>query len=353
MGPNSLTKTIYCHYSGVPLGQLTIMIAEGHLAYMQSHSEAIYLHPFYHLSPAVLLRKLEDSLLHAKSVEWKLEEQQQTRLTLLVSALMHSMHVLKQDTSSLPSLPIAAASASRLFELAKWFHFSATKRIELPIYSVCKNNENLDWNNFKYWLDTAFEARDSLTTQARQLQIEATKRAQEESLKELKFEVYRRVDMQKVWNWIELQLADSYSQGRLITFKQLFLNGDLAIEDWVMDDVDDLREAIFTCCDMGNGIMHFVQKRLNSIGSLIRDFYGSFTLLSQVKDESEDEVSQTLEEAEFIGGFDARVQNLETLPEPPDRKHFATLGLYLKAQAQYNILARRFSLMKAREGTKS
>lgn len=351
MTDNTLTKTIFCQNSGVALAQLEIRIFEGHLAYLEAHSDALYLHPFYRVSSSVLLKKFEDCLHHSQEQAWVLTHAEQQRLQLLTSAMMHSLGCIKQDRPTLPPFPIAAASSGRLLGLAKWFWFISSQRLEFPIYSISGKNDNLDWSNFKHWLDSAYLVREDWASKSRKLQIDAQKRAHEQSMREIKSESYRRVDTKKVWNWIHLQLADEYAPGRLETFKNLFLNGDLDISNWILDDVEDLKIALVQHCDCGNEIMHFINKRLDGIAGLIKDFYSSFTILGQKSspEASFGDDEQTLQEQQFIAEFDTRVAALESLPPAPQRADYQTLGLFLKAQAQWNILSKRFKLLKGNQ----
>jgi hypothetical protein len=163
--------------------------------------------------------------------------------------------------------------------------------------------------------------------------------------------IYKRIDFNKVWNWIDIQMSQSpsYPAGRRVTLKSLFMRGDVAPEDWTTDDVDDLVEAILLTCDCGNEITHFINTRLSHIRALIIDFYSSFTLLSvgnQGDSHAHPDQQQTKQELEFFGEFDRKVESLSELPPAPKRESFASFALFLKAQAQHNLLVRRFNLNK-------
>ena len=344
-GLSSITRTIFCRYSGVVLGQLEVKILEGHMPYLEAHEDAIYLHPFYRMSAQVLMKKLEDCLHQAQEIGWVQTDKEKERLQLLTSAIMHALCCIKQDTACLPKYEYAVASAGRLLGLAKWFFFISSQRLEFPTYSISKRNENLDWNNFRYWLDSAYEIRDEWSKNSRRLELDAQKRATELSLIEIRSESYRRVDTRKVWNWIQLQLAGNLAPGRIETFKNLFLDGDLEAHEWTVDDVEDLKIALVQHCDIGNEIMHFINKRLDGIRGLIQDFYTGFTLLTKTGAKYEEE-EKTAEEVAFLGEFDKKAAALETLPPQPQRKDFTTLGLFLKAEAQWRILKKRFDALQ-------
>src|SRR5258706_5879800 len=139
---NSITKTIYCQNSGTVLGTLEVLILEGHIAYLESHSDSVYLHPFYRMSNTVILKKLEDCLHQCQEQGWICSHKEQQRLQLLCSALMFSLGAIKQDGASLPSFPIAAASTGRLVGLAKWYFFVSSQRLSFPLYSISTKNDN-------------------------------------------------------------------------------------------------------------------------------------------------------------------------------------------------------------------
>lgn len=340
---STVTRNIYCHNSGVVLGRLEICITEGHLAYLQSHNESVYLHPFYNLSSNLLLTKLADAIKSGRESGWVLEWRQRQRLQLLCSALMFKMGCIKQDRSTLPDIKIAVGSAERLLSLATWFFYVDSTKLSFPVYSVNKKNENLRWENYKFWLDAAFEVRQSWSKRSKQLEREVQQRAHDEAVKEIRDDVvYRRLDLKKIWGWIELQLLDNIPNGRINTFKNLFLTGDLEITDWSVDDVDDLREAIVQYCDQGNEITYFIGRRLNGIAALIRDFYSSFTLVTRTSKLFQEE-QQTPQEALFFSEFDKKLDAIGELPNPPKREDFMTAGLFARATAQWNILAKRYN----------
>jgi len=349
--PHSI-ETIRCHYSGVPLAHLVVLIHEGRSGYIGEHRDAIYVHPFYQLSQSILMHKMQESLREAQELEWNLTETQQNRLRLLTSALMHNLDCIRQDSPCLPPYAVALASAPRLFKLAKWFFFISSQRLEFPIFSISKRNGNLDWNNFKYWLDAAFEIRADWAVKSRKYEQADKLRIQTENVQAIRSEHYKRVDVKKVWNWIELQLAGNVPSGRIATFKTLFLSGDLEAHEWLTDDIDDLQVALVEYCDCGNEIMHYINKRLNGIRNLIRAFYSGFTLLNAVGNEATDGSEQTEKEVEFLGDFDRQAAMMESLPQPPIRSEFATTALFLKANAQHSILKKRWELLQKRDTMK-
>jgi hypothetical protein len=349
----SIIRTIYCQKSGVVLGQLEVLILEGHLAYLEAHDEAVYEHPFYRMSQTVLLKKLEDALHHCQNNGWVCTHAEQQRLQLLVSAVMHHLGCVKQEGACLPSFTVAASSAGRLLGIAKWFFYVSSQRLQFTTYSISTRNQNLQWENFKHWLDTAYEIRNDWSKNKKEMQREAELRLREESIRTIKSEHFKRVDTKKVWNWVHLQLADHYAPGRLETFKSIFMDGDINAHEWNTDDIDDVSEAILKHCDIGNEIMYFIRKRLDGILGLVKDFGSSFTLITRVQSDKFGEGSQTPEEALFFSEFDKKAEALETLPPAPKREDFESLGKFLKAQANWNILSKRWKQSQSRKESQS
>lgn len=344
----SAKRTILCQNSGVPLAILEVLIFEGHLPVLEAHDSAPYFHPFYRISPAVLIKKLEESLRLAQDSGWINTPSEQKRLQLLTSSLLFSLDAVKQECATLPSYTVASASASRLLALAKWFFFVSAGRLQFPVYHVTKKNDNLQWDNFKHWLDSAFEIRAEWSKNVKSLEIAEKQRLFSLSLKEINSESYRRIDTRKVWKWMEMQLLLKYAAGRVETFKSLFLNGDVEPHEWTIDDVEDLKYAITESCDIGNEITFFINKRLNGILALIRDFYSSFTLLGKKPDVGNlQEDKQTPQELAMIEELDRRLDSIDVLPPAPVRASFTSNALFWKAQAQWNILARRFKSREA------
>jgi len=355
MSDSSLQKTLYCNRSGVPLATVTLCIVEGAAPYMDGFSSTLLLHPFYSLSSIVLTRKLTDALTAGEEKEWDLSPLESQRICLLTSAIMWNLEAIKQDRPSLPSLEVAVGSSSRLLALAKWYWFVSSQRLAFPVYSVSGKNSNLHWENYKHWLDSAFEIREAWANKSRELKREEELKATEETLDMLRHRVYKRLDLKKVWRWIELQASPHVSAGRLATLKDLFLEGDMQAHEWLVDDVDDLREILCDYCDLGNEIVHFIQERLNAMAALIRDYYGGFTLLSTGSQDSFGNSTEghTPQELDFLAEYDAKVAELQQLPEEPKRKDFATTGLFLKAQASWSILRRRWEASQKRQAAQA
>lgn len=340
----TLRQPVNCAISGAVLGVLEVSIVEGNVPFVQNFSDVQLLHPFFGQSDYNLMRKFDESLRWFAEHGWQNDPVQILRVQIIMSATMHKLGVLKQESPSLPNFAITAGCAHRLYSLAKWYLLETSKRAHLPLFSVARRNSNLEWENFRFWLDEFGEIRERWRSKASEIEREAELRSRETALKDIMSAHTRKVSLKNVWGWIELQLKMSVRDGRLETWKAVFMTGDLAPEDWLPDDVDDLAEAITEHCDIGNEIMYFVHNRLQFIREQITEFYGSFTIVKISADSPQ--FSQSEKESELMREYDDRVQLLETLPPPPQQKDFATLVLFLKAQAQYNILKSRFELLR-------
>jgi hypothetical protein len=348
------TKTIYCYRSGTPLANITALCSQGWP--LLNSFQAKLLHPIYEMPLAKLIVKLKDHLAVAEQAEWTIKDYEILEIRLCMSAIMYSLDAIwqapaesRQHIPSLPSMTVAVGSASRLVHLAGWYHFITSKRLSFPLYRIAAYNKNTNWENFNAWLDDAETVRKEWESGRDKLAHAEELRRRDAALLTVKAEnIYKRIDFNKVWNWIDIQISTEYAAGRRETFKQLFMKGDINPEDWIADDVDDLVEAILVCCDTGNEITHFIHTRLNHIRAIIADFYGSFTLLDTVvKDNNaHPDLIQTPAEREFFGEIDRKVDSLSELPPAPKRESFASMAHFLKAQAQYNLLARRWNARK-------
>ena len=103
-----------------------------------------------------------------------------------------------------------------------------------------------------------------------------------------------------------------------------------------------LNAAIF------NDITHYITHRLKHIREMIRDFYSSFTIISRPASGTSAHPDLTeaerKKEQEFFSDIDARASKLTELPPEPQRSEFASMALFLRAQAQHRLLVKRFSL---------
>lgn len=348
----SVSHPIICQRSGLTMGRMELFLHEGHIAYLKTHSDAIYLHPFYNLSPVVLMNKFSDGLQQLHGEGYVASSSTKHRLQLLFSALAWSFECIKQDHPGLPSFPITVGSGERLLKLSKWFYLATSHRIELPEFHLAANNDNEGWENVKFWLDACFERRKDWETKSREFQMESLLRARTDAIKEIKSESYRRLDLNKIWNWIALQLEGEVHSTRILLWHDLFLSGDLEPENWTLDEVDDITEAVLCHCDIGNGIMHFIQSRLRGVRAVIQDFYGSFTLITRVdknllnddgtpnRFKTGEAEMRTEKEVELLAGYEAKLDAMGELPPKPRRDQYASLGLFMKAEAQWNILNR-------------
>jgi hypothetical protein len=357
--PSLPTKTINCYRSGVPIAQVTALCSQGWP--MLNEFQQVMIHPIYGMNLAKLILKAKEHYTKGEDNAWLGVNHHANELRLCMSAIMYALDCIwqapqdsKHHLPSLPSFAVAVGSCTRLLNLAAWYHFGTSKRLLFPQYRVSLFNENPNWENFSGWLDTADTIREEWEAgRAENVRQDEVRKRNEALLTVRADSVYKRIDLNKVWAWIEIQMAGnkSYPAGRRETFKNLFMKGDTNPEDWSSDDIDDLVEAILVTCDVGNEIMHFVQTRLRHIREIVVDFYSSFTIIGRVTAEgntAHPDLSplEQAKQEQLFGEYDRKVASLSELPPPPNRADYASLALFLRAQAQHNILVRRFNLQK-------
>ena len=361
--PNNI---IYCPRSGLPLAKVEALCSHGWPVINQLSSVTTgLLHPVYAMPLEKLIVKLKGELAAAEQIAWCSIDADQREIQLTMSAIMYSIdaiwqpaqeatHLWKRLVPSLPMWPVAVASGGRLLRLASWYHYATSKRLHFPSYRISQDVKNLHWENFSAWLDSAYEIKEEWEKGRDNLQHAEEVKARTDALLTVRADaVYKRIDLNKVWNWIDIQmrLDAKYPAGRRETFKTIFMTGDMHPEDWNTDDVEDGQMAILETCDVGNEIMFFIRTRLNNIHAIIRDFYSSFTLVRSVAREGSatlDSVSQLEQDrtTEFFGGFDKRAESLDAMPAEPQREHFASPAKYLQAAAQWRILKKRYDHVK-------
>lgn len=349
-----VSRSLICRRSGLPLAEFQILIQEGYSPLLQEIELLPVLHPFYSIPAVPLLNKLRNTYAQIQDQGFEFAPHLEDKLALLISCLMHSLQLIKQEQASLPSNQIALSSAPRLIAFASWYLYVPSRRIPLPWYHISKQNQNLEWDNFRFWLDEAFNKRTEWETKRREREREEELRQTEVALDEIRHrEILKKLDLRKIWRWITLQCDGKVPAGRLETWKELFLTGDVNCHEWLSEDVQDLQVAILDHCDPGNEIMYFIRERLSAINSLIRDFYGGYVLLGHESQEEfgESNGAPTSKELDFLRGFDEKVEILTELPSEPRRVDFATQVLFLKAQANWNILRRRWELHQKRNAS--
>lgn len=354
-------KTIYCPRSGLPLAQITSLVS-GHWNTPILHTFTGHiLHPIYSVPLSALLSRLSAQIISLEAQNYKPESiSEQIELSLSLSAIMYSLDCIVQENKrpipSLPAFPISVGAAPRVLHLASWYFHVTSHRLCFPKFHPDIGNANLNWQNFPIYLDACFTIKEEWESGRKKLDDEEKAKAAAAAGKELKKEnIYKVLDYKKIWNWIDIQISQSpkYPLGRRETFKTLFLRGSYEPENWLADDIDDLAEAVFDLCDQGNEITFFIRQRLAGIRDAINQFYGSFTLLGGIPQEGKESVvlsdAETVKEKEFFESFDSQISALSELPPAPERSQFPSLGLFLKAQAQHNILVRRFNLINSKK----
>lgn len=366
--PNNV---IYCPRSGVPLAKVEALCSHGWPVINQLASVTTgLLHPVYAMPLDKLIIKLKNELAAAEQIAWCSIDADQRELQLTMSAIMYSIdavwqpaveatHLWNKLVPALPMWPVVVASGGRLLRLASWYHYATSKRLRFPLYRISHDNKNTHWENFSTWLDDSYEIKEEWEKGRDNLQHAEEVKARTDALLTVRADaVYKRIDLNKVWNWIDIQmrLNAKYPVGRRETFKTIFMTADMHPEDWNTDDVEDVQMAILETCDIGNEIMFFIRTRLNNIHAIIRDFYSSFTLIRSVAKEGSatlDSVSQLEQDrtTEFFGGFDKRAESLDAMPPEPQREHFATPAKYLQAAAQWRILKKRYDHVKQAAAT--
>lgn len=356
---NLPSKVIYCQRSGLPLVSVTAICSLGWP--MLSSLQTSMIHPIYANSLDRNIAQLKSSLQSAEEIAWQCYDHEERNLQLLCSAIMYQLGAMweppegsiHQIEPSLPSWAVTIGCGKRLAAVASWYHHATSKRMRFPTYRITKTAGNTNWENFGGWLDEAFEIKKEWEKgRSENVLKELDAKNREDAMETVHAErLYGRVDFNKVWNWVETQMKENkeYTVGRRETFKNIFMNGDLHPEDWTLDDIEDLQFALTQTCEIGNDIMFFINKRLNGIKAIISSFWGNFMLVGNRESGPSFEMTELEKQktGEFLAEYDTRAAALEELPPEPQQASFANKVLFYKAQAQWNILKRRFEAIKS------
>lgn len=355
------TKLICCQRSGVPLVEVTSVCSNG-WALLSQPAFTCFLHPTYGLPLGKVLRKLELLLIDAAAAEWNVPDTLIREISICMSATTYTLGAMWMPTTeaisggrniepSLPDQKITIGCADRLLQLGSWYHHETSKRITFPLWKPSKLAGNLNWHGFPAWLDACFEIREewakTVRGRAAKEELELINATEKAMATVHAASVYKRIDIKKVWNWVELQASqhsDRYAPGRRETLKELFYTGDECPEDWLPDDCDDLIEMILDTCDVGNDIVHFIRSRVTNIRRGISDFYSNFTMLGSVDSIGDGglELSQTEQTAQtkLLGEYEAKLLTINLPSKAPAREAYPSVITWLRAQAEYNILSR-------------
>lgn len=355
------TKLITCQRSGVPLMEVTTLCSNG-WALLSQPLLTTLVHPIYNTPLDKLLRKLTAQLLEAESNEWNVPGTAVSEMALSMSAIMYELGAMWQPNldaiksgrnieSSLPAPKVTIGCAARLLDIAGWYHHETSKRIKFPLWRPSRASGNINWHGFPAWLDACCELRDEWNSAKRKAEDPELLDSTERALATVHMAtVFKRIDVNKVWNWIELQAKEhnaKYSSGRRETLKTLFMNGDMTPEDWMPDDCDDLIEMVTDCCDIGNDITHYIRNRVTNIRASINDFYGNFTIIGHASSDTSSglDLSKKEQDAQdqLFNEYDNKIAQLTSLPPKPTAEQYTNKIMFLRAQAEWNILSRRFA----------
>lgn len=355
------TKTLCCQRSGLALLEVTTLCSNG-WALLTQPIFATVVHPIYGMPLDKLLRKLSLQLVEAEAVSWTIQNTAIRELALSMSAVMYSLDTMwlpladaithgRNIESSLPDNKTTIGCAARLLNLASWYHHETSKRVQFPLWKPSKSAGNLNWHGFPAWLDACFELKNEWESAKRKAENIDLLDSTEKALATVHMaSVYKRIDVSKVWNWIELQASEcsaKYPAGRRETLKTLFMSGELNPEDWNADDCDDLIEMVTDTCDIGNDITHYIRNRVSHIRAAITEFYSNFTIIGKISADGDGGLELSAREQEcntvLFKEYDDKLINLTEMPPKPTADKYPSKIHFLRAQAEWNILNRRFA----------
>lgn len=354
-------QIIYCARSGVPLCKVT-KLNRGGWPLTGATVDGI-LHPIYNSPATKLIKGLQDHVRHLHGAGFKLDDNNHWRqqdIALHLSAIMHEMDAIwtppagGRDRTSLPSWLVSMSCAVKLLDLASWYFYESSQRMRFPLYRVHPNNNNMQWNNFNGWLEVAEGIRVKWQSGKEEMLRDAEIKSKTDALLEVRARnVWKKLDLMKVWNWIDIQMAVAIPAAKREDYKTLFLKGDSKPEDYLMADVDDFIAIILDHCDIGNEIMHFIQERMRMVRSIIQEFCTGYRLITDVMDmggliNSESERNELAVTTATLAKFAGNVTELTELPPAPERKDFDSNAKFLQAQARWNITKREWDKQQAR-----
>lgn len=344
-----MEKIIYCQRSGLPLLVAKPVCTLGYpLLSMPEFSTMV--HPIYGWKFGKILNSYGRLLEDADEADWKITDEEIQNISLRMSALMYSMDCMWVPPAitieggwniepSLPSRQVTLQGAPRLYTIAlRYFHFA--RKLDFPTFRVSKAAGNLNWHGLLGWLD---EVEDIISDAEKQIKREENKellRARASALKSVRaVDIYKKLNLQKVWNWMDMQLAEDrvkFPLPRRQELKDFFLNGHASPEYWSLVDCDDLSMGLVELCDNGNEISHFIHARIKILRDGIRAFYSTFNVLGPAL-EAEGDNDPFAPSAEELQKKKELEEKLSTITEPPKPGDYPSRIAFMKAQALYNL----------------
>lgn len=345
MSKNLLSVDLKCNKTGAYLGVFNCTIIEGSTMLLQNLSEATMLHPFFGLSDHVLLNKFDDAINTLINDSWEPSNRANiNKLQILTVAIVDRLGCFVSRHPTLPSEVITIGSCIGLRSVARWFLTETSRRPMFPGY--CPAGNAIHWESFRAWLWSCFEIREEYQNKIRRIHLEAEQKAREDAAREVVNSSvgYKKSDLKKIWNWLEIQLESHINSGRMQTFKRIFLLSDIEPELWEIDDVEDLQIEIAAYCDSTSNVYTFALHRCRALADYLDDFYGSFKLISDSNIAGNSILEQQRNE-ELAAELDAKLAASIDLV-PPVETDYTSRALFIKAQAEYRLLLNRAKLRK-------
>ena len=332
-----LKHTIYCRLSGVQLGVLEYAAVAGHAPWIASWKESILLHPIFSYAPAKQLAfsRSEWQRLGKAVSDGVASDAEATVLRVCFLATLHSLGSIQQDIPALPPLHIVESYMHRVFKLAAWKHFLRSERFSFPRYKINKLNQNSSFLNIADYLEVCEQVKQNYEDGISDIEEQAKIDAAERALKMLRNVWVNPITNKQLYRWVRDNLPAQFAADAEGWMATLFLGSERAILAFD-SDAADLKQAIQMMddiiqshCPVGTGFMKLVRARLDEIWSIFTDNKEAFT----VNFEDYDTDAEADAAAEATGAPKVPVA-------APQRKDFATMAEYIKANAMHYLAQR-------------
>ena len=141
---------LICQYSGLAVGNITLIKVAGHVPLLSQWKHTQTLHPVFSLESGALLSFARNawnnfcSLTSEEAANVSVTEKQEKILQVTTLALLHNLGDVKQDYPWLPTIQEVSSCWSSLLQLSYWKNYLESKRFRFPALRISKFNKGID-----------------------------------------------------------------------------------------------------------------------------------------------------------------------------------------------------------------
>lgn len=366
-------NTIYCQYTGLPLG--TVILADrplqscASLVWQSEWKQMIAEHPMFGLTTTHCLRTariLIRDLINDDSGERDTAQEEAARVAFV--AVMRNMGVIARRDGRhglhapiLPKRATVITHGQQLLALAYWYAAAQSPKFKFPLLNVTRLNANTELQDIGAFLSVC-QTNKNAWLEDKRAQLHRDVLADSTDSKYLAQAARteaavigasaKRMPKTALWNWllaaIESEDRNYYEHFTSASnedgaqfYKPMFFASDGGIKRYQADDIDALEDILLRYAPLGTVAFSTFRRELNRLRDIVNKSIKSFTIdwnnLAVTDAGTQAAVRRTTPEGALIATtFDIAGEELAAQPEP-QRQQFDDNVSYIRAHARWRL----------------